>query len=177
MNLNILARKIKNCRKCPLHKSRKRAVPGEGPQNAKIMFIGEAPGAEEDKAGRPFVGRSGEFLDQLFKKNSINRKKVFITGAVKCHPPKNRNPALKELKTCRELYLDKQIKIIKPKLVVILGRIALKSLLNENKIKHGKTVAKNSQKYFITYHPAAGMRFPKIRKAMGKDFNKIKDLI
>ena len=170
MNLTTLANQIKKCKKCPLYKSRKKAVPGEGPKKAKIMFIGEAPGAEEDKVGKPFVGRSGRFFDQLLKKNKINRKKVFITGAVKCHPPKNRNPKLKELKICKKLYLDKQIKTIKPKLIVILGRIALKSLLNQNKIKHGKRI----KNYFITYHPAAAMRFPKIKKAMEKDFKKIK---
>jgi len=178
MSLSSLAKKIKNCRKCPLHKSRKNAVPGEGPQNAKLFFVGEAPGKQEDKTGRPFVGRSGDYLNRLLKKNNISRKKVFITGAVKCRPPSNHAPTSKELEICKKLYLDRQIEIIKPKLIVVLGTTALKSLLNKTRLKslHGKTITKNNQEYFITYHPAAAMRFPKINRLMKKDFQKLKTI-
>lgn len=174
-----LSEGIRKCTACPLWESRTLVVPGEGLSKTKVMFVGEAPGAEEDRVGRPFVGRAGKFLDDLFEKNGIKRKDVFITGSVKCHPPKNRNPTAKELKTCKGLWLDKQIEIIKPELIVILGGIALKSLFNKTKINafHGKTITKNKQEYFVTYHPAAGMRFLKIRKEMEKDFKKLGKLI
>lgn len=174
-----LAEGIRCCTACPLWKTRTLAVPGEGNPEAKLFFVGEAPGAEEDRQGSPFVGPSGKFLDKLFKKNKIKREKVFLTGAVKCYPPKTRDPKLDELKICKELWLNKQISIIKPKLIVILGTIALKSLLKEKEIKelHGKIIKKNKQKYFITFHPAAGRRFPKVRKEMEKDFGRLKKLV
>lgn len=173
-----IAEQIRKCTACPLHKSRLLAVPGEGSPKAKIMFIAEAPGSEEDRQGLPFVGKSGKFLDQMLKIANLKRKDIFITGSCKCHPPKNRNPTAKELKTCKELWLDQQIKLIKPKIIVILGRVALKNLLSENSIKdlHGKTIKKNNQEYFVTYHPAAGMRFPKLKKLMVNDFKKLKKL-
>src|SRR3989338_3951753 len=107
--LYSLAEGIRHCTACPLWKSRTLAVPGEGPSNAKIMFLGEAPGAEEDRQGLPFVGRSGKFLDELFTTVGITRKEVFITGAVKCHPEKNRTPTSHEVYTCKSLWLDQQI--------------------------------------------------------------------
>jgi len=169
-----LAEGIRKCVACPLWKKRTLAVPGEG--FGKVMFIGESSGIEEDRLGRPFVGRSGKFLDEMLKAAGLRREKVFLTGAVKCHPPGNRNPTALELKTCRELWLEKQISIIKPKLIVVLGRIALKSLLGKRNVNelHGKVVEKDGLRYFITYHPAAGMRFPKVRELMIKDFEKLK---
>jgi len=132
-----LAEEIRKCTACPLWKSRTLAVPGEGIFNKqisdkqiKLFFIGEAPGEEENRQGLPFIGRSGKFLDEMLKIAGVERKDVFITGAVKCHPPKNRNPTAKELKICKELWLDNQINIIQPKLIVILGKVALKSLLD-----------------------------------------------
>ncbi|MBI2668438.1 uracil-DNA glycosylase [Candidatus Woesearchaeota archaeon] len=174
--LFTLAEGIRACTACPLHKSRTLAVPGDGPANAKLFFVGEAPGNEEDRQGKPFVGRSGKFLDQLLQKAGIKRSDVFITGAVKCHPAKNRTPSASELNTCRHLWLENQIFLIQPALVVILGTAALRSLLQKEKLQplHGKIIEKNGQKYFITYHPAAGMRFPKIRKMMEDDFGKLK---
>jgi len=176
-----LAEQIRRCTACPLWKKRTLAVPGEGPASAKIMFIGEAPGAEEDRIGKPFVGRSGKFLNELLEVAGIKRDKVFVTGMVKCRPPKNRNPTVQELKTCKRLWLDKQIEVIQPRLVVVLGNIALKSLLGNSskkkfKIKdlHGKVIERNNLKYFITYHPAAGMRFPKIKELMIKDFKTLR---
>ncbi|HIH11698.1 TPA: uracil-DNA glycosylase [Candidatus Woesearchaeota archaeon] len=176
--LFTLAEQIRTCTACPLSKERFLAVPGDGLATAKIMFIGEAPGAEEDRQGRSFIGRSGKFLDTLFANANIQRKDVFITGSVKCHPPKNRTPTTLELTTCKNLWLDSQIKIIRPKLIVILGRVALLSLLQEKNIAElqGKKITRNNQDYFITYHPSAGMRFPKIKTAMEKDFETIKKL-
>ena len=172
--LEKIALEIKKCRKCKLWKIRKNAVPGEGPINAKIFFVGQNPGKKEDLEGKPFVGLSGKFLDKMLKLAKIERKKVFITGAVKCHTPKNRKPSKEEIEACKP-YLLKQIKIINPKLIVILGEVALDALLSsKEKISklHGKLIKKDKN-YFITFHPAAGMRFPKIRKLMIKDFKKL----
>ncbi|MEK6845168.1 MAG: uracil-DNA glycosylase [Nanoarchaeota archaeon] len=173
-----LSEGIRRCTACPLWKKRFLAVPGEGPENAKIMFVGEAPGAEEDKQGVPFVGPAGKFLNQLLEKNGIQRKDVFLTGAVKCHPEKNRFPSQEELDTCRELWLKKQIEAVNPPLIVILGAAALSSLLGEKEVGkwRGKIVEKDGRSYFITYHPSAGRRFPKIRKMMEEDFVMVKKL-
>ena len=173
-----LAEEIRRCTACPLYKSRTLSVAGEGSQNAKIIIVGEAPGSEEDRQGFPFVGRSGKFLDEMLKLADLKKENVFLTEAVKCHPPKNRNPLIKELKICKELWLEKQIELIKPELIVILGRSALKSLLNWTNVAevHGKLLKKDGRKYFVTYHPSAGMRFPKIGQEMKKDFNKLKFL-
>ena len=174
MTLFSLAEEIRRCTACPLYKSRMLAVPGEG--KGKIMFVGEAPGTEEDRQGLPFVDKSGYFFDELLSIAGLSRDEVFVTGAVKCHPPKNRNPLSKELKTCKGLWLDKQIDVIKPELIVVLGNIALKSLLGGGKVSelHGKIVKKDGLKHFITYHPSAGMRFPNVKKEMENDFKKLK---
>lgn len=178
-SLFSLAEGIRKCISCPLYKSRTLAVPGDGNSKAKLMVIAESPGEEEDRLGLPFVGKSGKFLDNLFDDIKIKKKDLFITNAVKCRPPKNRTPFSKELKTCKQLWLDKQIEILKPKLILILGRVALKSVLKETRINltHGKILQRNGYKYFVTYHPAAALRFPKIRKEMEKDFKKLKKFI
>lgn len=175
ISLFKLAEGIRKCTACPLHKSRTLAVPGEGKENSKIMLVSEAPGTEEDRLGRPFVGRAGRFLDQLLKDAGLERNKTFLTNSVKCHPLNNRLPTAEELKTCKRLWLDKQIDIIKPQLILLLGRVALKSLLKENNLAswHGRTIKREGQNYFISYHPAAGLRFPQIRKEMEKDFKKL----
>jgi len=178
MKINDLANKIKVCNKCRLSKKRINPVPGEGNARAKIMFIGESPGKKEDETGRPFMGMAGVFLEQLFNKYKIKRKDVFITSVVKCRPPGNRNPKPDEIKICVRNYLNKQIKLIKPKVIILLGNIALKTLLGKRKMTevHGKVFVKNRIKYIPTFHPAAGMRFPKIRKLMINDFKKIRGL-
>jgi DNA polymerase len=178
MKLSKLAKEIKRCKKCDLWENRINAVPGEGPENAKILFIGQAPGRNENLQGKPFVGMAGKFLDKLFNSIGIKRKKVFITGAVKCFPPKNRRPTKHEIEACKP-YLLKQIEIIKPKLIVLLGDVALETLLGKNKISkiHGKPIRRNKIIYFPTFHPAAAMRFPKIREKMLKDFEKLKLLL
>lgn len=174
-----LAEQIRRCTACPLWKSRTLAVPGQGLATAAIMFVGEAPGTEEDRQGLPFVGRSGKFLTEMLMKIGIDRKTVFITGAVKCHPPQNRVPASPELATCKELWLDRQIALLKPRLIVLLGNVAIKSSFGEKKELakvHGTTIQKGDYLYFLTYHPSAAMRFPKIRQLMESDFGKLKKM-
>lgn len=169
---------IINCKKCPLWKKRKNAVPGEGPANAKIMIIGQAPGIEEDKTGRPFVGRAGQFLNKLLKIAKIKREKVFITSPIKCFPPKNRKPKKEEIEACLP-WLKKQIEIINPQKFILLGEVAFSVFFPDKKLKdfRGKWItfrqARSEKKFFITYHPAAGLRFPKIRRILEKDFRKL----
>jgi uracil-DNA glycosylase family 4 len=176
--INGLARGICRCRKCRLYKSRKHAVPGEGSLTSGIFFVGEAPGKNEDEQGRPFVGLSGKFLDKLLEKGGLSRSGIFVTGSVKCRPPKNRTPKNDELKICRENWLNRQIEIINPRLIVLLGRVALKQLLGEEgnleKI-HGQVRQSNGRKCFITFHPAAAMRFPKVRRKMERDLVKVSE--
>ena len=162
--LEKIAAEVQACTKCVLWKSRTNAVPGEGPKSAKIMLIGQAPGRMEDMTGRPFVGRAGEFLNQLLADNGIDRKKTFITSSIKCFPPGNRKPKAGEIAACRP-YLERQIKLINPKIIVLMGRVAQKAV--PKALLKGRRVIR-------TYHPAAGMRFPKIGKKMAADFRKIK---
>jgi len=175
--LEKLHQKIKNCKKCPLWKTRKNTVPGEGPANAKIFICGQAPGVEEDRTGRPFIGKAGNFLNKLLKIAGIEREKVFITSPLKClpQPPINRKPKKEEIETCLP-YLKKQIEIIDPKYFILLGEVAFSVFFPKEKLSNfrGKWIEKNGKFYFPTYHPAAGLRFPKIREILERDFKKIK---
>ena len=167
---------IRRCLKCPLHESREHAVPGEGNPRAPILLIGEAPGTLEDKHGRPFCGRAGRFLDGLLDRCGLNRSDVFITNSVKCHPPNNRPPRSKELQTCYKHWLQRQIDIIDPKLIVLFGNIPVRQQLHLNrslKELHGQFYQKADRLYQIHYHPAAGMRFPSLGAAMEQDFEKL----
>jgi len=178
-----LNREIRNCKKCPLWKTRKNTVSGEGPINAKIMILGQSPGVEEDKIGKPFIGRAGKFLNELLKIARIERKKIFITSILKClpQPPINRKPQKEEIKACLP-YLEKQIEIINPKKFILLGEVAFSVFFPKEKLKNfrGKWItprqAQGKKKFFITYHPAAGLRFPKIKKILEKDFEKLKNI-
>src|SRR5512133_2928701 len=138
--LEKLAKQIVVCTKCELHRSRKNAVPGEGPTHAEIMFIGEGPGAREDEQGRPFVGASGKFLDQLLEQAGVTRADVWITNVVKCRPPGNRDPKPIEVETCTTNYLDNQIKIVNPSIIVTLGRHSMNKFIPNAKITqiHGQ---------------------------------------
>ena len=169
-----LHQKIQRCKKCPLGKTRHNTVPGEGSVKAKIMIIGQAPGREEDKTGKPFVGRAGQFLNRLLKLAKIKREKIFITSPIKCFPPQNRKPTKKEIADCLP-YLLEQIDIINPQKVILLGEVAFSIFFPDKNLKvfRGKFLTKNGRRYFITYHPAAGLRFPKIKKILEKDFKKI----
>ncbi len=174
-----LHKKISNCRRCPLYKTANHAVPGEGDPNTKIMFVGEAPGRVEDETGRPFVGRAGKLLDQLLESINLPRRSVFITSVVKHRPPKNRQPKPSEVVTCK-YWLDHQLSIIKPKLIVTLGRFGLEYFLPKVKISkiHG-TIQKSNNNFMIfpLYHPAAGLRSTRNKLKLIEDFQKLKKVI
>lgn len=170
---------IKHCTACPLSGNRHHTVPGAGPVSARIMMVGEAPGREEDESGLPFVGRSGKVLDMILATTGWSRSELYITSAVKCRPPRNRQPRPVELQTCTDLWLAQQIAMIRPRLIVCLGRVSAIALLGSVDLRrqHGTLLIKNRQKYFITYHPAAGMRFPTIRQTMIADFSALHRLL
>jgi len=168
------------CMLCRLHRSRKNAVPGEGPLDAKVMFVGEAPGYNEDIHGKPFVGSAGKFLSELLQVTGLRREDVYITNVVKCRPPQNRDPADDEIETCTTNYLQKQVAIIKPKLVVALGRIAGRTLIGRYVVmgkEHGSlldcTYAGASFKLFLTYHPAAALYGAETKQRLQADFRKL----
>ncbi len=162
---------IRNCTLCPLHETRTNSVPGEGPATSRVMFIGEAPGAREDESGRPFVGRSGKLLTSMIQEIGLSRNIVFITSIVKSRPPKNRTPTQIEISACRP-YIERQIEIINPKIVVLLGGVAISSLVGSWKVSeaHGRFIETGDRTYFMTYHPAAALRFPKVKVTMREDF-------
>jgi uracil-DNA glycosylase family 4 len=155
---------IKNCRKCRLWQDAAHAVPGEGPANARLMLVGQNPGAEEDKTGRPFVGKAGKFLNKVLTKTGIPREEIYITNIVKHMSPKNRKPLFDEIEACAP-YLEAQIKAIKPKLVMLMGKVAWQSPRVQD------------VRYIETYHPSAAMRFTKMRKRFEKDFTFLKKLL
>ncbi|TXT56623.1 MAG: Type-4 uracil-DNA glycosylase [Candidatus Thorarchaeota archaeon] len=175
-SLKKIHQEIQNCTKCPLHKTRKNAVPGEGPSDADLMFVGEAPGAEEDKTGRPFVGRSGQLLIDLLNGIGLDRDDVFITSILKSRPPNNRTPHKDEVEACIS-YLERQIAVINPRIIVLLGGVAISNMIGPWKLSeaHGRFYEAEGRTYFMTYHPAAALRFPKYRDIMSEDFQKLKD--
>ncbi|MFM8320800.1 MAG: uracil-DNA glycosylase family protein [Chloroflexota bacterium] len=166
------------CTRCELHRSRKHAVPGEGPAAAEIMFIGEGPGFYENEQGRPFVGAAGKFLDELLAKIGMDRSKVFITNVVKCRPPNNRDPQPEELAACR-VYLDLQIETINPKVVVTLGRFSMNHFLPNAKISsiHGQVKTVNGRQVVAMYHPAAALHQQSLRPVIEADFLRLPELI
>jgi DNA polymerase len=159
-----------NCKSCDLCKSRTNAVPGDGDSKASIMFIGEAPGRNEDEKGRPFVGMAGKILDETLTKVGVIRSRVYITNVVKCRPPGNRIPTEEERRTCKN-YLEREISIISPKIICILGRTAYQSLLGGSSIlgNRGKFIQKDNRLYFLTVHPAAIIYNNKLRKVLEED--------
>jgi uracil-DNA glycosylase len=168
---------VRRCRKCRLCLKREHAVPGEGPAEAAILLIGEAPGAVEDREGRPFVGRSGRFLDGLLAEAGLTREEVYITSAVKCRPPGNRTPKADELAICKAAWLDRQIELIRPGVIVLLGRTAVKQLMGKETDlgkMHGRFFECAGQRCFVSFHPAAGMRFPEVGRMIRSDFKKLK---
>ncbi len=176
-----LNEKINNCKKCPLHLTRTNAVPGEYNVDAKIMFIGEAPGRNEDLQGKPFVGAAGKKLDEGLKKINLERKEVFITSILKCRPPNNRNPKIEEIKSCSP-YLEEQIKIIDPKIIVLMGNFALKYFFNYNISQiHGKIIEKTylgkKRLFYPIFHPAAIIYNQKLKETFYKDFEKLKEYL
>ncbi len=177
-----LEREIRTCTRCDLHRSRTNAVPGEGPADANVMLIGEAPGYWEDQKGRPFVGAAGKYLTELLGTAGLKRDDVFIGNILKCRPPGNRDPTDEEIEACSP-YLKKQIQIIKPKLIVALGRFAAGTLLGRPvsmRRSHG-TLADCSYggwngKLFISYHPAAAL-YGTSRNLLEEDFKKLGNVI
>ena len=167
MTLEELNNQILKCEKCALCKTRVNVVPGEGSSKSNIMFIGEGPGKKEDELGRPFVGSAGKLLDKLLGLIGLERKDVYIANVVKCRPPQNRDPLPEEVDFCRE-WLDKQIKIIKPELMVLLGRHSMDRFLPNHKISidHGKPKRLNGQVYYPIYHPAAALYRTRLLEAL-----------
>ncbi len=151
---------VKKCTKCNLCKNRTNTVFGVGNENADIMFIGEGPGADEDREGEPFVGKAGKLMNQAFKGLGISREKIYIANIVKCRPPNNRNPEKEEANACLD-YLRNQVVLIKPKIIVLLGSVALKNILGEKygiTASRGKWIEKKGILYMPTFHPAALLR-------------------
>jgi len=174
-----LREEVRVCKKCELHKNRTNAVFGKGPVDASIMIIGEAPGKDEDIKGIPFVGRAGKKLFEMFSAAGIDENDVFITNVVKCRPPGNRNPEPVEMKRCRP-YLLKQIEIIQPEVIVLLGNIALSLVTGTpsgiTKMR-GKSFEYLSYKAIPTFHPAYVLRNPGSEKIVVEDFKKVQRCI
>lgn len=158
--LNEINEQVKKCNKCALCQNRTNTVFGDGNENADIMFIGEGPGADEDREGIPFVGKAGKLMNQAFLGLGISREKVYIANIVKCRPPNNRTPLKDEANSCLD-YLRNQVVLIKPKIIVLMGSTALKNILGENygiTASRGKWINKKGILYMPTFHPAALLR-------------------
>ncbi len=169
-SLEKIASEVIGCPLCKLSRTRRNAVPGDGQLSSKIMFIGEAPGKNEDEQGKPFVGAAGMILNKALEKAGIKRAEVFITNVVKCRPPNNRLPEDDERSICRQ-YLDRQISLIAPKIICILGSTAYSSILGGKSIikNRGKIMERNGQKYFLTIHPAAAIYNKNLRSVLNND--------
>lgn len=176
--LSKISAQVEACKLCELHFSRKKTVPGEGPADADIMFIGEGPGFHENEQGRPFVGAAGKFLEELLGSIGLKREQVFIGNVVKCRPPGNRDPQPEELQACSD-YLERQVKAINPKVIVTLGRFSLQSYLPNAKISevHGQAVRVKGRLVCPMYHPAAALHQPSLRSTVEQDFKRLPQLI
>lgn len=170
-----ISREVRGCTKCELHEGRKNAVPGEGNVSTKMMFIGEAPGREEDLQGRPFVGTAGKLLSQLLASINLSRQDVYITNIVKCRPPKNRPPRVGEISACSS-YLERQIRLIDPKVICLMGNTALKVFLGKDisiSRAHGQPARMANRVIFPLYHPAAVLYDAKLRSVLEEDFKRV----
>jgi uracil-DNA glycosylase family 4 len=169
---------IEHCQDCELSKRRTRAVPGEGPEKANILFIGEAPGWHEDQQGRPFVGPAGQFLEQLLASIGLKREQVYIANVIKCRPPGNRDPLPGEIQACGK-WLNQQIELIKPRMIVTLGRYSMARYFPNESISkiHGKAKKHDNVIYFAMYHPAAALHQGNLRKVIEEDMLKIPQLL
>ncbi len=176
--LDILDGEVRACQKCPLCRTRTKAVPGEGPVDAEILFVGEGPGFHEDRQGRPFVGPAGRFLEELINSVGLQRDRVYITNVVKCRPPENRDPAPAEIAACAS-YLDRQLAIISPKIVVTLGRYSMARHFSGQSITriHGQPKRENGVIIFPLFHPAAGLRSPDVAEMTRQDVRRIPALL
>ncbi len=187
MDLDEIAKKIEECRACPLWQTRTKPVPGEGPSNAEIMLVGEAPGRNEDLTGRPFVGAAGKFLDELLALAGLSRQDVFIGNVVKCRPPNNRDPLPIEIQACSP-WLDMQFQVIQPRFVVTLGRFSLGyfqekfGLPRESISKiHGQPIKVDTlvwHGYLVPmYHPAAGLYRGEVKQLIIEDWKKFGEFL
>ena len=176
--LRQIHEEIEHCTRCQLASSRTRAVPGEGPENAEIMFIGEGPGWHEDQQGRPFVGPAGQFLEQLLGSISLRREQVYITNVIKSRPPGNRDPLPAEIFACRP-WLERQIELIQPKMIVTLGRYSMAMFFPGKSISkiHGTAQKRDNVIYYAMYHPAAGLHQQSLRRTIEEDMLKIPQLL
>jgi len=177
--LQLIHSEILECTKCELHKSRTKAVPGEGPYDARIMFVGEGPGQNEDEQGRPFVGAAGKFLTELLESIGLKRSDVFITNIVKCRPPNNRAPRKSEIEACNP-YLQSQIRLINPRIVCALGTPAITTLMGDEYSAsrfHGKPLKKGKVTFLPMYHPAAALYDASLKETIFHDFQILKQLL
>jgi uracil-DNA glycosylase family 4 len=169
-----VATEVSACKKCALYHSRKKSVPGEGPAEAEIMFIGEGPGFHENEQGRPFVGAAGQFLDELLGQAGLKRPDVWIGNVVKCRPPGNRDPLPEELAAC-DAYLERQIAAIKPKIIITLGRYSMGKFMPGAKISsvHGQMRRMGERFVIAMFHPAAALHQAALKPAILKDFGQL----
>ena len=177
--LDQIAEQIRGCTRCPLAEGRTQAVPGAGPPDAEIMFIGEAPGAEEDAQGEPFVGKAGQVLTVLLRNAGLDRSDVYITNICKCRPPQNRDPHPDEVQACRE-YLDGQIACIQPTLICTLGRWALQTLVDPTASVmklNGTTVEHQGLTFVPLIHPAAGLHNQNMQDPIKEGFARLGELL
>jgi len=176
--LSELYGQMAKCQDCELSRHRSKVVPGEGTEKADILFIGEAPGWHEDQQGRPFVGPAGHFLDELLRSIRLKREDVYIANVIKCRPPDNRDPLPSEMVACRK-WLDRQIGIIHPRIIVTLGRYSLAQVFPGESIGkiHGTARKKDGVIYFAMYHPAAALHQQSLRKTIQEDMLKIPPLL
>ena len=172
--LDSIAENVRECKKCELCETRIKAVPGKGNFDADVIFVGEAPGRNEDIHGEPFVGAAGKRLDMILEDTGIDRKDVYITNIVKCRPPKNRVPSKKEEESCND-FIKQEIEIINPKIICVMGNTAYGTLLDGKEItkNHGKIVEKDGKKFFVTFHPAATIYNQKLVEELKEDFRKL----
>jgi len=177
-SLDDLAMEIRRCKQCPLHQTRRQAVPGVGPVTADVFLLGEAPGEEEDRKGRPFIGNTGKLMGRLVQNAGIDRRRLFISNTVRCRPPNNRDPLPDEMATCRQ-WTEKQLGIIKPKMIVTLGRFASAEYFPNLAMAEvrGCLTRSEGQLIFGSYHPAAALHQPTLRKRITEDFELIGEVI
>jgi uracil-DNA glycosylase family 4 len=173
-----VAKEVSTCTKCALYHSRKKSVPGEGPANSEIMFIGEGPGFHENEQGRPFVGAAGQFLDELLAQAGLKRADVWIGNVVKCRPPGNRDPLPEELSACN-VYLEQQINAINPKIIITLGRFSMGKFMPGVKISqvHGQMRKVGDRFVIAMFHPAAALHQASLKPAIMHDFAQLPKLL
>lgn len=176
--LSQLAKKINNCRRCDLWKNTTHAVPGEGDPDTKVVFVGEGPGFNEDRLGRPFVGQAGKLLDKLLDLIGLSRSEVYIGNVIKHRTPENRDPLPTEITACK-IWLDQQLEVINPRVVVTLGRYSLSRFLAKAKISeiHGKPMKIKNQIVIPMYHPAAALRSRAVLDIIEADFQKNSEIL